>query len=43
MEEIFENVCQECSKVFETKDVNEEICQECWAKSVLADLANEGE
>lgn len=38
--EIFEVVCSECSKTFETADVNAEICDECWNK--LINLDEEG-
>lgn len=34
MEEIFELVCQECSKIFESTDVNAEICLDCWENLV---------
>lgn len=43
MEEIFELVCQECSKTFESTDVNAEICEDCWKKIVGVELENEGE
>lgn len=42
MEEIFELVCQECSKTFESTDVNAEICMDCWEKLVGENLENEG-
>lgn len=42
MEEIFELVCQECSKTFESTDVNAEICKDCWEKLIGAELKNEG-
>jgi len=40
--EIVEVVCSECSKTFETEDINADICDECWKKLVGADLTEEG-
>lgn len=31
--EVVEVVCSECSKTFETEDVNAEVCNECWGKA----------
>lgn len=42
MEEIFELVCQECSKTFESTDVNATICSDCWEKFIEVELKNEG-
>lgn len=41
--EVFEIVCSECSKLFESEDVNAEVCPDCWEKIVGAELENEGE
>lgn len=40
--EIVEVVCSECSKTFETEDINATICSECWEKLVETDLIEEG-
>ena len=40
--EVFECICNECSKTFETDDVNAEICDSCWAKVIQNNLTEEG-
>lgn len=40
--EIYEIVCDECSKNFESEDINATICEDCWKKLVGAELENEG-
>ena len=42
MEEIFELVCQKCSKTFESTDVNADFCKDCWEKFIGAEIKNEG-
>ena len=42
MEETFELVCQECSKTFESEDINATICDDCWEKLVGENIENEG-
>lgn len=42
MEETFELVCQECSKTFESEDINAAICDDCWKKLVGENIENEG-
>lgn len=39
-DKMFEAICQECSKPFETPDEDAEYCPDCWAK--LVSLDNEG-
>lgn len=41
--EVYECVCQECSKTFESEDLNAEICVDCWERLIGANLENEGE
>lgn len=41
--ETCENICDECSKPFETEDINTTICPDCWEKLVGVELENEGE
>lgn len=41
-EEVFENVCEKCSKTFETTDSYATLCNECWEKCVLNNLDEEG-
>ena len=42
MEETFELVCQECSKTFDSEDINATIYDDCWKKLVGENLENEG-
>lgn len=42
MEETFELVCQECSKIFDSEDINATICDDCWKKLMGENLENEG-
>ena len=42
MEETFELVCQECSKTFDSEDINTIFCDDCWKKIVEENLENEG-
>lgn len=40
--EIYEIICDECSKSFESEDIDATICNECWEKLVGANLTEEG-
>ena len=42
IKEIYSCVCQECSKDFESEDINAEICPLCWEKLVAPQFENEG-
>lgn len=42
MAEMFENVCQECSKPFTTTDENAEVCMDCWTALISENFKNEG-
>ena len=37
-----ELVCQECSKTFDSEDINATICDDCWKKLAGENLENEG-
>lgn len=41
-EELFELICDECSKPFESNDSNAEICPDCWEKLLGKELETEG-
>ena len=42
MGEIYELICDECSKTFDSEDINATICDDCWKKLVGENLENEG-
>lgn len=42
MVEMFENVCTECGKTFETDDANTELCMPCWEELINKEFENEG-
>ena len=41
--EEFEIVCEECSKPFTSEDSHTTLCPDCWSKTVLGDMREEGQ
>ena len=38
-----QNICNECGKPFETSDLDQKICKDCWEKIVKLDGEGKGE